>query len=359
MDTSPNPSAQWVRDPAYLAAAVRLAHLDRPAGLRFMAPLLMTVLVALMFSPWGILSVLSGWGSFLTHLPAMLMFLVLIALASSQAYPSMLQANLRRYAFAGDRARWEASAEGLHYRVEGPDGSERHEARSRWSWWNVLSVDPTGLRLHRPGSVEAYAIPWDTWQAATPEARAGEQAAVVELARAAGVRVRCMTRWDRAGLAGALAGLAVLLTQWMALCSIFAALPFLRRWDIGALQASAIDTFWWAGLLLAPLVLALHLGLAVWQQRRTGAGRPVPALWPHLVLALGWAALLLAALESLRALVFDDALAASRYAAPLPVVIGAVLALLVALVLHRAGVAYWAVRRAALHNAGSTRLESP
>lgn len=359
MDTSLTPAAQWVRDPGYLAAAVRLAYLDRPAALRFAVPLCMALLVALLLSPWGILSVLSGWGRFLSFAPALPVFLLLLAVFAAQTYPSMLQATQRRYAFAGDQARWEAGPDGLRYRVAAPDGSVRHEARSQWSWWSVLSVDPTGLRLHRPGSVEPYAIPVATWQADTPDARCKLQSAVVELARAAGVSIRTMARSDRAGLLGSLAGLAVLLTAWMTLCAMLAALPWLRRWDIPALYVSAVDTFWWAGALLAPVVLAAHLGLARWASRRQRAPDAEPGLAPHLLLALVWAGLLVAGLESLRSLVFDHALAASRFVAPLPLVAGAVLALLIAMVLHRGCVAHWAVRRAALHNGGSLRLESP
>jgi hypothetical protein len=356
---SPAPlTAQWVRDGAYLEAAVGLAHADRPAARRAAVPLCMALLVAMVFSPWGILSVLLGWDSLLARAPALLLFLLLLALFAAQTYPAMLQGNARRYAFAGDTACWEASAQGLHYRVVAPDGRVRHEARSHWSWWSALSVGPTGLRLHRPGSVESYAIPVQAWQGGTPDAQARQQAAAVALASSAGVPMRSMQPDDRAGLVGSLLGLAVLLPMWMAVCALLAALPHLRHGNVQALYTSGLDTFWWAGLLLAPGVLALHLALAAWQARRQG-GHGVPALAPHLLLALAWAALLLVALERLRSLVFDDALAASRFAAPMPVLVGTVLALLIALVLHRGCAAYWVARRAALHNAGSTRLESP
>lgn len=351
-------TAQWVRDGAYMEAAVRLAHADRPAARRFAVPLCMALLVAMVFSPWGILSLLLGWDSLLARVPALLLFLLLLALFAIQTYPAMLQGNARRYAFAGDTARWEASAEGLHYRVEAPDGSVRHEARSRWNWWSALSLGPTGLRLHRPGSLESYAIPLQSWQADTPDAQARQQAAAVALARSAGVPVRSMQPSDRAGLVGSLLGLAVLLTMWMTVCALLAALPYLRRWNVQALYTSGLDTFWWVGLLLAPVVLALHLALAALQARRR-AGHGVPALMPHLLLALAWAGLVLGSLDFLRSQVFDNALAASRFAAPMPAVIGAVLALLIALVLHRGCIAYWVAGRAALHNAGSTRLESP
>lgn len=351
-------TARWVRDGAYLDAAVRLAHADRPAVRRFVVPLCMALLVAMVFSPWGILSILLGWDSLLARVPALLLFLLLLALFAVQTYPAMLQGNARRYAFAGDTVCWEASPHGLHYRVAAPDGSARHEARSHWSWWSAMSVGPAGLRMHRQGSVESYAIPVQAWQADTPGAQARQQAAAVALARSAGVPVRSIQLADHAGLAGSLLGLAILLTMWMTVCAVLAALPHLRRWNVQVLYTSGLDTFWWAGLLLAPVVLALHLALAALLPRRA-SGHGLPALVPHLLLALAWAGLLLMALECLRSLVFDDALAASRFAAPMPVGVGAVLALLIALVLHRSCIAYWVAGRAALHNAGSTRLESP
>ena len=351
-------TAQWVRDGAYLEAAVRLAHADRPAARRFAVPLCMALLVAMVFSPWGVLSILLGWDNLLAHVPALLLMLLLLALFAAQTYPVMLQSNARRYAFAGDTACWEARQEGLHYRVTAPDAVVRHEARSHWSWWSALSVGPTGLRLHRPGSVEPYAIPVHAWHADAAEAQARQQAAAVALARSAGVPVRSMQASDHAGLVGSLLGLALLLTMWMTVCALLAALPYLRRWDVQGLYSSGLGTFWWAGLLLAPGVMALHLALAAGLARRQ-CGHGVAALAPHLLVALAWAGLLLVALELLRSRVFDDALAASRFVAPMPMVVAAVLALLVAVVLHRSCVAYWIAQRAGLHNAGSIRLETP
>ena len=91
-------------------------------------------------------------------------------------------------------------------------------------------------------------------------------------------------------------------------------------------------------------VVALHLLLAAWQHRRSPR-RDLPAQMPHLVLALAWGALLLAVLQAVRSLVFDDALANSSFLAPQAVVIAAVFALLTGFVLHRGLVTPWVARR--------------
>ncbi len=48
-----------------------------------------------------------------------------------------------------------------------------------------------------------------------------------------------------------------------------------------------------------------------------------------------------------------------RFATPAVAACAGIFVLLSAFVLHRCGVTPWVARRAALHNAGSTRLESP
>ena len=71
----------------------------------------------------------------------------------------------------------------------------------------------------------------------------------------------------------------------------------------------------------------------------------LPALAPHLALALGWCALLLAGLQSLRWWIFDDALLRSSFMVPAPVVVAAVFALLTGFVVHRALAVPWVARR--------------
>ncbi len=351
-------AAQWVRDDAYLAAAVQLAFIDRPAWLRFAAPLWMAVAIALIFSPFGLLGAILGRSLPAGNVPTLLLCALLLVLAGANTYHAMLKANARRYAFAGDTARWEFTAQEVRYRVTTPDGPFRHEALSQWSWFSAVTVDPTGLRLHRKGSVEGYFIPATAWTAVPGCDPSQAQQAVVAYAQSAGLPVRRPSLGDRAGLAGTVLSLVVLLVTTMTVTAVVAAWPHVRHGYWLTLFASGVDTFWWAGALLAPLVLSLHLALA-WclQQRRPGHGLPAHA--PHLVLALLWGALVLVGMEALRTLIFDDALLQSRFTVPQVVACAGVFVLLSAFVVHRCATAPWAVRRAALHNAGSTRLESP
>lgn len=352
--------ARWVRDQDYLQAAVCLAYQDENAVRRFVLPLFMALLVAGLFSPWGIPSLwVGGIGGFLLNAVVLLVLLHTLAHLSSQTYPSLVQSNTRRYAFAGASVWWDFGAQDLKYGTAMPDGSGvLHEVRSHWRWLRAISVDPMGLRLHRAGSNESHAIPMDAWVAGSPDGRARLQAAAVEFARSAGVPIRWMARTDWAGLLGTLAGLAILLTTWMTVCAMAAALPYLRHWNVAQLYLSGVDTFWWAGLLLAPVVLAAHLLLAWLLQPRQG-GLGLPRLTPHLALAGVWALLLFVVLQSLASEIFEEPQAASSFFDPLPLVCGIALALLIALVVHRGCIAYWVVRRLALHNARTIRLESP
>lgn len=353
--TVPHPlAARWERDGAYLAAAVQLAFIDRPAWLRFAAPLWMAVAIALVFSPFGLLGAILGRGLAAVNVPTLLLCALLLVLAAANSYHAMLKANARRYAFVGDTARWEFTAEEACYRVCAPDGLLRHEARSRWSWFSAVTADPTGLRLHRKGSVEGYFIPVTAWVGEPLQV----QQAVVACAQSAGLPVRRPPSGDWASVAGTVPALAMLLVVTMAVTAVVAAWPHVRRGYWLTLYASALDTFWWVGALLAVPVAALHLGLAWWWPQRP-PGRELPAHAPHLVLALLWGTLLFAGMEALRTLIFDDALLQSRFATPAVAACAGIFVLLSAFVLHRCGVTPWVARRAALHNAGSTRLESP
>ena len=350
-DLAPSAVAVWVRDDAYRDRAVRMALIDRPAWARFMGPLWIGAAIALLFSPWGLLGSLYGREPFLAHLPAVGLAVTLLVLGAAQTYHAMRKATARQYGFAGDATRWEFSADGLLYRATAPDGTLRHEARSRWSWFKAVSVDVTGLRLYRSGSVESYFIP------ATGFVQPGQDAghalhAVAAQARGAGLSVRTVPTWDRAGLLGAWLAASLLIAITMVHAAIAAALPHMRWGRLQALFASGVDTFWWAALVCAASVVGLHLLLAAWQHRRAPA-RDLPAHAPHLVLALVWGALLLAALQALRSLIFDDALAESSFAAPQTVVLVAVFVLLTGFALHRTFVAPWVARRVALHNDGS------
>lgn len=347
-------AAQWVRDDAYLAAAVQLAFIDRPAWLRLVAPLWMAVAIALIFSPFGLLGVVLGRSLPAANVPTLLLCALLLVLAGANTYHAMLKVNARRYAFVGDTARWEFTAQEACYRVTAPEGTLRHEARSRWSWFSAVTADPTGLRLHRKGSVEGYFIPASAWQGDAAQV----QQAVAAHAQSAGLPLRRPPTGDWAGLAGTGLALVLLLVTTMTVTAVVAAWPQVRHGYWLTLFASAVDTFWWAGALLAPLVLALHLGLA-WVLGRSTPARGLPAHAPHLVLALLWGALLLAGMEALRPLIFDDALLQSRFAIPQVAVCAAVFVLLSAFVVHRCGTTPWAVRRMALHNARTIRLESP
>ncbi len=351
-------TAQWVRDDAYLAAAVQLAFIDRPAWLRFAAPLWMAVAIALIFSPFGLLGAILGRGLPAGNVPTLLLCALLLVIAAANTHHAMLRANARRYAFAGDTARWEFTAEEARYRVTTPDGQLRHEARSRWSWFSAVTADSTGLRLHRKGSAEGYFIAAAAWGAGAQGDASQVQQAVVAHAQSAGLPVRRPPLGDWAGMAGALLALAMLLVVTLSVTAVVAAWPQVRHGYWLTLCASAVDTFWWAGALLAPVVLALHLALA-WCLHHRQPGRELPAQAPHLVLALLWGALLLAGLEALRTLIFDDALAQSRFAVPSVAACAGVFVLLSAFVLHRCAITPWVVRRAALHNGRSTRLESP
>jgi len=342
--------AAWVRDGAYRDRAVRMALIDRPAWVRFMGPLWMGLAIVLVFSPWGLLGSLYGHEPLMAHAPALGLAALLLALGAAQTYHAMRKATARRYGFVGDTTRWEFSAAGLAYRATAPDGTPRHEARSQWSWFQAVSADATGLRLYRVGAAESYFIP------ATGFAQPGQDAAralqaVAALARGAGLPVRTVPAWDRAGLLGAGLAVALLVGLTMVHAAIAAALPHLRWGHVPALFASGVETFWWAALPCAAVVVGLHLLLAAWQHRRAPA-RDLPAHLPHLGLALAWGALLLAALQALRGLVFDDALADSSFAAPETAALAAVFVLLTGFVLHRAGATPWVARRVALHNDG-------
>lgn len=324
-DVAPSAVAVWVRDDAYRDRAVRMALIDRPAWARFIGPLWIGVAIALLFSPWGLLGSLYGREPFLAYLPAVGLAVALLVLGAAQTYHAMRKATARQYGFAGDA--------------------------TRWSWFKAVSVDVTGLRLYRSGSVESYFIP------ATGFVQPGQDAglalqAVAAQARDAGLSVHTVPTWDRAGLLGAWLAATLLIAITMVHAAIAAALPHMRWGRLQALFASGVDTFWWAALLCAASVVGLHLLLAAWQHHRAPA-RDLPAHAPHLVLALVWGALLLAALQALRSLIFDDALADSSFAAPQTVVLVAVFVLLTGFALHRAFVAPWVARRVALHNDGS------
>lgn len=350
-DSAPSAVAAWVRDDAYRDRAVRMAHIDRPAWARFMGPLWIGVAIALLFSPWGLLGSLYGREPFLTHLPAVVLAVALLVLGAAQTYHAMRKATARQYGFAGDTTRWEFSAGGLLYRATAPDGTLRHEAHSRWSWFKALSVDVTGLRLYRSGSVESYFIPAAGFVQPGQDAGHALQA-VATHARGAGLSVRTVPAWDCAGLLGAWLAATLLIAITMVHAAIAAALPHMRWGRLQTLFVSGVDTFWWGALLCAAAVVGLHLLLAAWQHRRAPA-RDLPAHAPHLMLALAWGALLLAALQALRSMIFDDALADSSFAAPQMAVLVAVFVLLTGFALHRAFVVPWVARRVALHNDGS------
>lgn len=347
-DVVPSAVAAWVRDDAYRDRAVRMALIDRPVWARFMGPLWIGVAIALLFSPWGLLGSLYGPEPFHAHAPAVVLAVVLLVLGAAQTYHALRKATARHYGFAGDATRWEFSAVGLLYRATAPDGTLRHEARSCWSWFKAVSVDVTGLRLYRSGSNEVYFIPATGFVQPGQDPRHALQAAV-EQARRSGLAVRTVPTWDCAGVFGAWLAATLLIAVTMVHAAIAAALPHMRRGSLQALFASGVDTFWWAALLCAAAVVGLHLLLAAWQHHRAPA-RDLPAHAPHLVLALAWGALLLATLQALRSLIFDDALADSSFAAPQTVVVAIVFVLLTGFALHRAFVAPWVARRVALHN---------
>lgn len=348
--TAPPVVAAWERDDAYRDRAVRMAFIDRPVWARFAGPLWLGVAIALVFSPWGLLGSLYGREPLAARVPALGLALVLLVLGAAQTYRAMRKATARQYGFAGDVTRWEFSADGLTYRATAPDGALRHEARSQWSWFRAMSTDATGLRLFRVGSVEPYFIP------ATGFAQPGQDAgrallAVAALARGAGLPVRAVPAWDRAGVLGMGLAATLLIGLTMVHAAIAAALPHLRWGRVSQVFASGVDTFWWAAPLCAAIVVGLHLWLAAWQHRRAPV-RDLPALAPHLLLALAWGALLLAALQALRSLIFDDALAYSSFAAPAAVALAAVFVLLTGFVLHLGLATPWVARRMALHNDG-------
>lgn len=337
-------AAAWVRDDTYRDRAVRLGFIDRPAWARFMGPVWMGVAIVLVFSPWGLLGSVYGREPLAPHLPAVALAIVLLALGAVQTFHAMHRATARQYAFVGDAARWEFSASGLVYRVVAPDGAVRHEASSRWSWFRALSVDgAAGLRLYRQGTVESYFVPVTAF-AQPGQAAASAQQAVAAWARAAGLPVRTVPARDVAGLLGMGVAATLLVGLTMVQAALAAALPYARWGRVSALFSSGVGTFWWAAPLCAAAVVALHLLLAAWQHRRSPR-RDLPAQMPHLVLALAWAALLLAVLQAVRSLVFDDALANSSFLAPQAVVIAAVFALLTGFVLHRGLVTPWVARR--------------
>lgn len=347
-------AAAWVRDGIYRDRAVRLGFIDRPAWTRFMGPVWMGLAVVLVFSPWGLLGSVYGREPLAPHLPAVALAAVLLVLGAVQTFHAMHRATARQYAFAGDAARWEFSVAGLAYRVAAPDGSVRHEAASQWSWFRALSVDATGLRLYRQGSVESYFIPATAF-AQPGQAAAPAQQSVVAWARTAGLAVRTVPAWDVAGLLGAGVAASLLVALTMVQSALAAALPYARWGRVSALFSSGVGTFWWAAPLCAAAVVALHLLLAAWQHRRSPR-RDLPAHLPHLVLALAWGALLLAALQAVRSLVFDDALANSSFLAPQAIVIAAVFALLTGFVLHRGLATPWVARRVALQADGAGAL---
>ena len=345
---TPTVTAGWVRDDTYRDRAVRMGLVDRPAWARFMAPVWLGLAIALVFSPWGALGILYGGEPLAWRWPTVVLAGLLLGLGAVQTYLAQKRATARRYAFAGDTTQWEFSATGPAYRCVAPDGTPRHASVSHWSWFHALAVDVTGLRLYRVGTVESYFVP------ATGFARPGQDAvqsqqAVVAWAREAGLPVRTLPAWDAAGLLGMGLCASLLVGLTMVHAAMVAALPHLRWGRVTALFFSGVETFWWSALPCGAVVVALHLLLARLQHRRA-PGRDLPALAPHLALALGWCALLLAGLQSLRWWIFDDALLRSSFMVPAPVVVAAVFALLTGFVVHRALAVPWVARRMALHN---------
>lgn len=344
----PTVTAHWVRDDTYRDRAVRMALVDRPAWARFMAPVWLGLAIALVFSPWGALGILYGGEPLAWRWPTVVLAGLLLGLGAVQTFHAQRRATARQYAFAGDTTQWEFSAAGLAYRCVAPDGSLRHASFSQWGWFGALSVDVTGLRLKRRGTLESYFVP------ATGFVRPGQDAvraqqAVAAWAREAGVPVRGLPAWDAAGLLGMGVCASLLVGLAMVHAAMVAALPHLRWGRVSTLFFSGVETFWWAAVPCAAVVVALHLLLARLQHHRA-PGRDLPALAPHLVLALGWCALLLAGLQSLRGLVFDDALVRSSFVVPGPVIVAAVFALLTGFVVHRGLAVPWVARRMALHN---------
>lgn len=344
----PTWAAGWVRDDAYRDRAVRLGLVDRPPWARFMAPLWMGFGIALVFSPWGALGVLYGSEALAARWPAVVLAGVLLGLGALQTFHAQRRATARQYAFAGDTTAWDFSPQKLGYRVTAPDGSERHASFSCWSWYRALGVDLTGLRLYRRGTVESYFIPATGFEQAGQDAALAQQA-VVTWAREAGVPVRRLPAWDVAGLLGMAGCTSLVVGTAMVHAAMAAAWPYVRWGRVSALFSSGVETFWWAAPLCASAVVALHLALAALQHRRA-PGRELPALAPHLGLALGWGALLLAALQAMRSWIFDDVLAASTFAAPAPVACFAMFALLAGFLVHRCLAVPWVVRRVALQN---------
>lgn len=350
-------TARWVRDDTYRDRAVRLAFLDRPGLARFLAPLWIALAVALVFSPWGAMVGLFTLNLREVHASMLILAALMLLLGGANTFHAMHAATARQFAFAGDSVYWRFTPHGLSYRVTGGDGVVRHGADSQWSWFKAMAVDATGLRLFRRGTAESYFIPAAALDEPGQNARSAS-AQVVRMAQAAGLPVRRLPPADHAGTVGGALAVAVLLVVLMVYAAIVAAWPWLRYGRMAALFTSGVATFWWAALLLAPALVGLHRAMGAWQQRRhPDIDRPSP--WPHVALALVWTGLLLAVMQCLRGEIYEDALAQSQFLVPEVAACAAVLALLMALVLHRCVVTPWVARRVALHNDDPCRLESP
>ncbi|MCO5355756.1 hypothetical protein [Acidovorax kalamii] len=347
--------AVWVVDDASSERAKRRAFVDQPGWARALAP------IGIAFITWYCVSALAlpvpkEQANLLSQAVELLLMFVAVALCTSQCFHAQRKRALWSFSFKGDQICWRFSAGGVQCEVLAPDGSRRHSAFSHWSLFSRLTMDTTGLCLHWRDSGGASVLPAQGF-ALLGQHAARVMADVAELARAAGVSVQTQPRHDLKGLAGGLLATALLVGLMATMADTVVASPYLRPAEVRAYFNSGAEIFVGWALVLAPVVLALHLGLAYLQQRR----RPMlelPGKLPQLLLALIWAGALLLGLECLRAGIFSGAFALASFLMARIVCLNALGALVIGQVLYYFVVTPWAVRRFALGNDGLPRQES-
>lgn len=334
---------------------MRRAFVDQSGWARALAPVGIALITCYGVSSFA-LPVPKEQANLLGQAVELLLMFVAVALCVSQCFHSQRKRALWGFAFKGGQTCWRFSADGVQCEVSAPDGSRRHSAFSHWSCFSRLTMDTTGLCLHWRDSGGASVLPAQGFMLPGQNA-ARVMADVAELARASGVSVQTLPRHDLKELAGGLLATALLVGLMVTMAETVVASPYLHPAEVRAYFNSGAEIFVGWTLVLTPVVLALHLGLAYLQQRR----RPMlelPNKLPQLLLALIWAGALQLGLESLRAGIFSGAFALASFLMARVVCLNALGALVIGQVLYYFVVSPWAARRFALGNDGLPRQES-
>jgi hypothetical protein len=335
-------SANWLRDDVYLHRSVQYGFFERVPGFRFLMPLLAGVAVFLWFSHWGLMHLIFGlrwqWSN-----TGMVVGTILLLVSSWATMRNNTKVTQKGYEFRGDAANWQFSERGVSYSLAfagNPNYPQparlRHTSQSQWSWYNAISANCYGLRLHR-SATQAYVIPVTSLKA-TDQSLALQQ--VLGMARSAGLSVRETNPSHWPTTIGCTLMMALMLLLILSYNAMQAAWPLLRYGRIDNVWYSALGTFWWVALLASPVLVSLHFLLARWLHGAHSGSEKLHYFY-HALLGLTWGLVVVLVMQATKAWIFDDALSGSQFLTPFPILMAVVSGSLAAQLLFVHGVSVW------------------